>query len=258
MKPIRILIVDDHAILRMGLASLIESERDVCVVGDADDGETAIRKALKLRPDVVIADLSMPGMDGYELCRRIKEDADICHIPVILVTAKTTVENQIEGLHRGADAYVTKPFDPDYLLAVLQSQLENRERVRGMLGKATQVEDIQEDALSPQDNALMKELYELMEKELDNDQLNINSITDQLHISRSKFYYKTKALTGDNPNAFFKKYKLNRAQELLLDGRYNISEVADMTGFSNPSVFGRNFKAQFGVTPKEWLNQLKH
>ncbi len=155
-------------------------------------------------PDIIVSDVSMPGMDGYELCRRIKEDADISHIPVILVTAKTTVENQIEGLHKGADAYVTKPFDPEYLLAVIQSQLENRERVRGMLGKATQVEDIQEDALSPQDNALMKELYELMEKELDNDQLNINSITDQLHISRSKFYYKIKALTGDNPNAFFK------------------------------------------------------
>lgn len=251
----KVLIVDDDPDIVAYEYSLLSS---VYNVRKAFSAPSALEILASEMPDIIVSDVSMPGMDGYELCRRIKDDADISHIPVILVTAKTTVENQIEGLHKGADAYVTKPFDPEYLLAVIQSQLENRERVRGMLGKATQVEDIQEDALSPQDNALMKELYELMEKELDNDQLNINSITDQLHISRSKFYYKIKALTGDNPNAFFKKYKLNRAQELLLDGRYNISEVADMTGFSNPSVFGRNFKAQFGVTPTEWLNQLKH
>ena len=251
-----VLIVDDDPDIVAYEHSLLAPQYNVRKAFNAQSALEMLRAEM---PDIIISDVSMPGMDGYTLCRAIKEDADICHIPVILVTAKTTVENQIEGLHQGADAYVTKPFDPEYLLAVIKSQLDNRERLRGILGKATTVEDIKEEeaALSPQDSALMKELYELMEKELDNDMLNINSITDQLHISRSKFYYKIRALTGENPNSFFKNYKLNRAKELLMDGRYNISEVADMTGFSNPSVFGRNFKARFGVTPTEWCNNQK-
>ena len=251
-----VLIVDDDPDIVAYECSLLAPQYNVRKAFNAQSALEMLRAEM---PDVIISDVSMPGTDGYALCRAIKEDADVCHIPVILVTAKTTVENQIEGLHQGADAYVTKPFDPAYLLAVIKSQLDNRERLRGILGKATTVEDIKEEeaALSPQDSALMKELYELMEKELDNDMLNINSITDQLHISRSKFYYKIRALTGENPNSFFKNYKLNRAKELLMDGRYNISEVADMTGFSNPSVFGRNFKARFGVTPTEWCNNQK-
>ena len=251
-----VLIVDDDPDIVTYEYSLLAPQYNVRKAFNAQSALEMLRAEM---PDVIISDVSMPGMDGYALCHAIKEDADICHIPVILVTAKTTVENQIEGLHQGADAYVTKPFDPEYLLAVIKSQLDNRERLRGILGKATTVEDIKEEeaALSPQDSALMKELYELMEKELDNDMLNINSITDQLHISRSKFYYKIRALTGENPNTFFKNYKLNRAKELLMDGRYNISEVADMTGFSNPSVFGRNFKARFGMTPTEWCNNQK-
>ena len=251
-----VLIVDDDPDIVAYEHSLLAPQYNVRKAFNAQSALEMLRSEM---PDIIVSDVSMPGMDGYTLCRTIKEDADICHIPVILVTAKTTVENQIEGLHQGADAYVTKPFDPEYLLAVIKSQLDNRERLRGILGKATTVEDIKEEeaALSPQDSALMKELYELMEKELDNDMLNINSITGKLHISRSKFYYKIRALTGENPNTFFKNYKLNRAKELLLDGRYNISEVADMTGFSNPSVFGRNFKARFGMTPTEWCNNQK-
>ena len=186
--------------------------------------------------------------------------SEICHLPVILVTAKTTTDEQIAGLNVGADAYVTKPFDPEYLQALIRSQLENRARIRGIIANATTTEEIQEaqaDALSDQDKALMDRLYAIMEEELYNEELNINKFTEMMYMSRTKLYYKIKGLTGETPNAFFKKYKLNRAAEMLKSGNHNISEVSDLTGFSSPTVFTRNFRAQFGITPTEYLAQAK-
>ena len=251
-----ILLVDDDPGIVGYLKHLLEGSFNIHF---AYDGKSALESALNDAPDLVISDVAMPGMDGYHLCRHIKENASLCHLPVILVTAKTTKENQMEGLKQGADAYVTKPFDPDVLLALIDTQLKNRERLRNLLSNATRVEQVQEDAgLSPQDNALMKDLYSLMDEELANQELNINAITDKLYISRTNLYYKIKALTGETPNSFFKKYKLNRAKELLDSGKYNVSEVADMTGWSNSTVFGRNFKSQFGITPGEYLQRRKN
>lgn len=195
----------------------------------------------------------MPGKTGYELCRQIKDNIQLSHIPVILLTAKANVEDQVQGLDCGADAYVTKPFEPHYLVALVQSQLKNREKVRQMLSRSTDLDEIGKDALTPQDNAFMTELYQLMENELSNSELDIARMTEMLHISRTKFYYKVKGLTGDNPSVFFKKYKLNRAAQLLGDRRYNVSEIADMTGFSTLSHFSTSFKKQFGVSPSEYV-----
>ena len=115
------------------------------------------------------------------------------------------------------------------------------------------VEELEEDALSPQDSAFMNELYQLMENELSNSELDVSRMTELLHISRTKFYYKVKGLTGENPSVFFKKYKLNRAAQLLKERKYNISEIADMTGFSTLSHFSTSFKKQFGVSPSEYV-----
>ena len=175
------------------------------------------------------------------------------HIPVILLTAKAMVEDQVMGLDCGADAYVTKPFEPQYIMALISSQLRNREKVRSMLSQSTDTEEIKENALSPQDNAFMTELYQLMEKELSNSELDVARMTELLHISRTKFYYKVKGLTGENPSVFFKRYKLNRAAQLLSERKYNVSEIADMTGFSTLSHFSTSFKKQFGVSPSEYI-----
>jgi AraC-like DNA-binding protein len=194
----------------------------------------------------------MPGKDGYQMCREMKNDSQLCHIPVILVTAKATTENQVEGLNCGADAYVTKPFEPSYLLALIQSQLKNRENIRKMLSSNTNTDNLDESSLLPQDNAFMTKLFEVMETELSNSELDVSKITVILGVSRTKFYYKIKGLTGENPGVFFKTYKLNRAAELISDGKYTVSEVSDITGFSTLSHFSKSFKKQFGVSPSEY------
>jgi AraC-like DNA-binding protein len=168
------------------------------------------------------------------------------------LTAKSTLQDKVKGLDTGADAYITKPFEPPYLLALIKSQLSNREKVQMILSATTKAEEIDNDILSPQDNIFMKELYDLMESEISNSELDIIKLTDMMKISRSKFYYKVKGLTGETPAVFFRSYKLNRAAELLKEGKYNISEVADLTGFTSLSHFSTSFKKQFGISPSDY------
>lgn len=245
----KILVVDDDTEVAHYLKILLSSTYRVICRFNAEDAFKAVSEEA---PDLVLSDVVMPGTDGYTLCRKIKEDLQLCHTPVILVTAKANMEDQVEGLNTGADAYVTKPFDPTYLQALIQSQLKNREKVRALLGRNTQTDAIADDVLSPQDNAFMTELYSLMENELSNPELDISHMTELLKISRTKFYYKVKGLTGENPSSFFKTYKLNRAAELIKEGKYSISEIADMTGFSTHSYFSKAFKKQFGIAPSEY------
>ena len=245
----KILVVDDDTEVAHYLKVLLSPTYRVICRFNAEDAFKAVSEEA---PDLVLSDVVMPGTDGYTLCRKIKEDLQLCHTPVILVTAKANMEDQVEGLNTGADAYVTKPFDPTYLQALIQSQLKNREKVRALLGRNTQTDAIADDVLSPQDNAFMTELYSLMENELSNPELDISHMTELLKISRTKFYYKVKGLTGENPSSFFKTYKLNRAAELIKEGKYSISEIADMTGFSTHSYFSKAFKKQFGIAPSEY------
>ena len=245
-----LLIVDDDTEVVNYMRVLFSKDYRLITCLDAD---TALDEMRAEEPNLVLSDVAMPGKDGYQLCQEIKQDIQLCHIPVILVTAKITADNQVEGLNVGADAYVTKPFEPAVLSALIQSQLKNRDRVRKLLTKATTTEEEGVDnALSEQDKHFMEELYKLMEEELSNSELDVSRITKLLLISRTKLYYKIKGLTGETPSSFFRTYKLNRAAELLKGGKYTVSEIADLCGFSTQSHFSVVFKKQFGVTPTEY------
>ena len=244
-----VFVVDDDVDVVNYLKEMLSSEYKVYTAFNVD---TAYALMKEKAPDVVISDVVMPEKTGYDLCRKMKENIQMSHIPVILLTAMATVEDQVQGLDSGADAYVTKPFEPQYLKALIASQLRNRAKVRTMLSESTDVQELEEDVLSPQDNAFMTELYQLMENELSNSELDVSRMTELLHMSRTKFYYKVKGLTGENPSVFFKRYKLNRAAQLILERKYNVSEIADMTGFSTLSHFSTSFKKQFGVSPSEY------
>ena len=245
------MVVDDDTEIINYMRVLFSREYRLTTCLDADSALQSLRKE---EPNIVLSDVAMPGKDGYELCREIKQDMQLSHIPVILVTAKVTPENQVEGLNVGADAYVTKPFEPSVLQALIQSQLKNRERLRNVLGKSTTTTQVEEaeEVLSEYDKKFMDELYKLMEEELSNTELNINRITDLLYMSRTKLYYKIKGLTGETPSSFFRTYKLNRAAELLKSGKYTVSEIVDKTGFSTQSHFSSVFKSKFGVSPSQY------
>lgn len=242
-----ILVVDDDIQVAEYLRTLLSVQYRVVNRFDVDSALAWLDE--NTPPSLIISDLVMPGKDGYELCKAVKRDIRFCHIPIILLTAKATVESQVLGLEAEADAYLTKPFDPTLLISQIGSLLRNREKARQMINAGTTVDDVEADILSAQDSTFLQELYGLMEKELANCELDVNEIARLIHMSRTKFYYKVKGLTGEPPSVFFKTYKLNRAAELIREHKYTLSEIADMTGFSSLSHFSRSFKKQFGVAP---------
>lgn len=247
-KP-TVLVVDDDIQVAEYMRSLLSPNYKVVTRFDAASALEWLNENI---PALIISDVVMPGTDGYELCRTIKHDLRFSHIPVILLTAKATPENQVEGLEAEADAYITKPFDPAVLTSQIGSLLRNRERARRMITAVTTVEDVDQDVISPQDSAFLKDLYGLMEKELTNTEIDVNEIARLMNMSRTKFYYKVKGLTGEPPSVFFKTYKLNRAAELIKEHRYTLSEISDMTSFSSLSHFSRSFKKQFGTNPSSF------
>lgn len=238
------MIVDDDIQISVYLKSLFEKEYNVT---NKYDAESAIAALENLEPDIILSDVVMGEMSGYEFCKRLKANQLYCHIPVILITAKSQITEQVEGLNVGASAYVTKPFNPEYLKALVKSLLQNRDNIRSLLlsSSANNSQTIT-NALSAQDMAFMNNLYQLMDSMMSQDDLNFNLIAEKLCMSRSKFNYKLKGLTGETPIHFFLKYKLNKAAELLKSGKYNVSEVGTVSHFSF------SFKKQFGVNPSEY------
>lgn len=252
----RILVVDDDIDICNYLKILLHSADynvEACYSVDS-----ALKKIKEWEPDILISDVSMPGKDGYELCRTVRHDMSLSHLPVILVTARVDASDKITGIESGADAYITKPFDPKYLLAVVKSQFEKRHNIQHTIIQSTDVMAIEEDdSISMQDKAFLSRLYEIMEENLSDLELDINSIAANLHISRTKLYYKVKGLTGESPAAFFKNFKLNKAAEMICSGQHNVSEISDMTGFASLSHFSTSFKKQFGMTPSEYAKKKK-
>lgn len=247
----KVLVIDDDSEILYYLALVLSPEYEVITRSDAMSG---YKKMEEIHPDVIISDIMMVEMDGLKLCRMVKDDISLSHIPFILLTAKTTTEDQIEGMNAGADAYIVKPFDPNYLKAVITSLLRNRDNVRKALGASTSIEkvEVEEEAISQQDKKLLEKLYAIMEEHLMESELNISEMTVNLGMSRTKLYYKIKGLTGQTPNEFFKTFKLNKAAEMIKEGKYKISAISDMVGFSSPSHFAAAFQKQFGKLPSKY------
>lgn len=246
-KPV-VLIVDDDTAVAQYVRSLFGDEY---VVVNKYSAESALENMADIKPDIILSDVVMGEMNGYDFCRQLKTDLMTCHIPVILITAKSNVNEQVEGLGCGANAYVTKPFDPRYLRALVNSLLHNVNLLRKKLGEGESTETVTE-GLAEQDRQFLDKLYELMEKHISDQNLNVATISKELLISHSKFNYKLKELTGETPGNLFRKFKLNKAARMLREGQCNVSEVAYATGFGTVSYFSVAFKKQFGVSPSEY------
>lgn len=250
----KLLVVDDDYEIVYYLQSILAPHYNVVVAFDANSGYKLIEQEM---PDLVISDLVMLEVDGTKLCKMVRENIAICHIPIILLTAKSTMEDKIAGLDAGADAYIVKPFEPQLLMAQIRSLLESRNRSQQMVGLATEPGTMNLGTLVGKDKILMDKIYEVMESSLSDADLNVTQISAMLGISRTKFYYKIKALTGKTPNEFFKTYKLNRSVEFIREGKYKMSVIADMVGFSSPSHFANSFKKQFGVLPSKYFDRKR-
>jgi len=249
-KPTVLIIDDDYEVVYY-VKSLLSKTYNVLFRFDGLSGYNCLTENM---PDVVICDIMMLEMDGIQFCSMVKSNVSTCHIPIVMLTAKSTVEDQVRSMEIGADAFLTKPFNPEYLMALIKSLLDNRKRLKQMLNENIEVPEAPEEKLSVRDRTFMDKMYSIMESRLTEGSLDIDSVAEELGVSRSKFYYKVKSLTGQTPNEFFTTYKLNYAVTLLKMDKYKISAIADMLGFSSASHFANLFKKQFGVLPSHYQN----
>ena len=248
-KDRSLLIVEDNDEMRSYLHELFHENYNVML---ASDGDEALRFIQISAPDIIISDVMMPYKDGLQLCRELKENPEYCHLPVILLTAKTEATEHLEGLGAGADAYLGKPFDPAYLQALVQNLLDNRQRIQTTLGDKTAEQlgsVLPELPVGSHDKAFLEKLYGLIEEHISEEDFNVSSLAGMMGVSRSGLFSKVKALTGQSPQEFLTGYRLARARELLLTHELNISEVAYKVGFSTLNGLSRAFKNKYGVPP---------
>lgn len=256
----KLLVVEDNESLNTFIASLFA---DSYSVSQASDGASGLKIALEETPDIIISDIKMPGdVDGYALCREIKENPATSHLPVVLLTAKTLDANKIHGYECGADAYMCKPFSPDVLIACINNlaakQQQNASMVLANAGHTdgdTPIVANPEQDLSPLDKRFLEKLYAYLESNLDNCELNVNMLGRELGFSRTNFYRKVKALTGVSPTDLLRVYRLNRAAELLLSREFTVGEVAEKIGFVSQSHFSSLFRKHFGVSPRAYVSE---
>ncbi|MBQ6243231.1 MAG: response regulator [Bacteroidales bacterium] len=245
----RILVVEDNADMREYIRGFLSGEARVMLAGDGEQAWKSIRISA---PDLIVSDVMMPYKDGYTLCKEIKNDPEFCHIPIILLTAKADMENQLHGLDLGADGYVGKPFDPAYLSALIRNLLANRRRLQAMLADRTSGSpepEEQPEGLSASDRAFLDKCYRIVDEHLSEEEFGVTALSLEIGMSRTSVFSKLKALTGQSPNTFMTNYRLNRAMELLKTREYNVSEVGYKVGFGTLTGFSRSFKNKFGIPP---------
>lgn len=243
-----ILLIEDDNDVREFLLSELESCFDLKV---ASDGKAGIAMAKELDVDLIVSDVMMPGMNGFELTKRLKNSFETSHIPIILLTALSTDENVLEGTESGADAYITKPFSPQLLMARILQLLNQREILRQKFGKVPQ--EIRSAMLrNEQDSLFVKRLDSIVYSRLGEQDLSVGKVAGLLHLGRTIFYKKVRGTTGYTPNEYIRVIRLRKAAELLKEGEKNVSEVAYAVGFDNPYYFSKCFKEQFGMPPSQY------
>lgn len=256
-KPI-LLVVEDNPDIRDYIS---DSLSDIFEVYTAGDGEEGCRVAFAHIPDIIVSDIMMPGMNGIAFTKIVKEDMRTSHIPVILLTAKDTLQDKEEGYLSGADSYLTKPFSATLLRSRINNLLENRRKLASQFSEHIRVEDKSvkfQESLTQLDNEFLLNITHVVEENLDTDNVNINFLSDKMFMSNSTLYRKVKALTGISTNEFVRKIKMKNAEQLLLEGKYTISEVSFRVGMNSPVYFRQCFKEEFGITPSEYVKRLRN
>lgn len=258
-----ILVVEDNEELKAFLKSILSENYTVIT---ASNGEEGLQHAVDDLPDLIISDVMMPVMDGLEMIRQIKENNNICHIPIIVLSAKASLDDRIAGLEQGIDDYITKPFSATYLKTRVASLLRQRKALqelymnRLMEGKNTSSPaplTPSQPQITPYDEQFMEKVMAYMEEQMDNAELTIDEFAEQLMLSRTIFYRKLKSIVGLTPVDFIREIRIKRAVQLIDSDEYNFSQVAYMTGFNDPKYFSKCFKKVLGITPSEYKERKK-
>ncbi|MEN0048424.1 MAG: two-component regulator propeller domain-containing protein [Bacteroidota bacterium] len=248
-----LLFVDDNSDIRRFIKEGFQNDFRII---EAEDGEKGYEIALASLPDIIVSDVMMPNMNGFELCEALKTNHLTSHIPVVLLTAKSASEDELEGLQTGADAYVVKPFKLDILRTQLLNIHLHRERLRKRFRQEVILEP-EEIAVTSADEEFLKKAVSIIEDHMSDSEFNVEALVKEMYISRSKLYLKLKALTGQSTSEFMRTVRLKRAVQLLEKSDYTIKEIMYMTGFNTASYFSKCFKKQFGVVPSEYLESKK-
>ncbi|WP_185968868.1 hybrid sensor histidine kinase/response regulator transcription factor [Carboxylicivirga sp. M1479] len=245
----KLLLVEDNTEARALLHDIFASRYKVI---EAEDGSVGLNKALEEEPDLIISDVMMPNMSGTQMCAKLKRNVQTCHIPIVLLTARTAMEYKIEGVETGADDYITKPFNVKLLRARVKNLLQNRTIVKQKFKQDPKAE-VKELAHNSIDQKLLEKAQSIIEEHIDDTEFDVNDFAKALSLGRTRLYSKIKGITGQTPNDFILSIRLKKSAELLLSNpEMNVSEIAYAVGFGTPRYFSRCFREHFGVTPSKY------
>lgn len=249
-KSKTILVVEDNADMRNFLKGELKKEYHVI---DANNGLEGFKKAIQFMPDLIVCDVMMPTMDGIELCEKVKSNLETSHIPIILLTAKVDLETKYEGIETGADDYIPKPFEMEYLFIRIKNLLDSREKLRTLFQNSTVLVPSAVTVTSI-DEKFLTQLIEAINEGIPDSDFSIATLESKLAMSHAKFYRKIKSLTGQSGQKFLLNMRMKRAHQILSEKKgLQVAEVAYMTGFTNPKYFSKCFKEIFGFPPSELL-----
>ena len=245
-----VLIVDDNSEIRHWLSTEFSSAYKVL---EAENGKEAYGLALSEHPDLIVADVIMPVMDGFELCAKIRKNPNISSVPIILLTARTLDRDRIEGMEAGADAYIVKPFNIDVLKTAMDNLIKGRERLKVTLaGPKVDEGNIRGPEIKTPDDRLLERIVRVVNEHLGEADLTVEQVAAEVGLSRVHLHRKLKELTGQTSRDFIRNLRLKKAAEMLAEKKYAISELADAVGFQSTSSFTTAFKNLFGVSPSEY------
>lgn len=250
-----VLIVEDKQELRLFLKNELWGFKAVYT---AEDGVNALDVIRNKQPDIIVSDIMMPGMDGFELCKRVKQNINTSHIPVILLTARTDSESTRIGYNQGADAYIGKPFELDLLISVIRNQLKNREIIKQKYMNLGYVAELRSSHQNNIDDEFLIKLSKVIHENLNNPELDIDFLTDKMAMSRTSLYNKIKALTGIGANDYINRIRIEKAVQLLINTRLSITEISEEVGFTYQRYFSTAFKQIRGVTPTQFRSDQKN
>lgn len=250
-----VLIVEDDVNIRLLLSELLQEKY---VVYEAENGENAVDILKKIIPNLILSDVLMSDMDGLTLCSKVKNNMATCHIPFLLLSARNSPEEKLEGFEAGADGYLTKPYNPASLLKKITELIDYRENILSFLNKDQYYQSVSHNGLKPEDQNFLNGVIRVVSENLSNAELDAAHLEKELALSRMSLYRRLMALTNMTPSEFIKNYRLRQAAALLKSTNLTVSEIYYQTGFNNQSYFYREFKKLYHSSPKEYreLNQL--